>query len=478
MGSVIQAKPSGISVVFVDVCNQIMLQCKAYVRLVHSFDTHIISQDRVGSMDQDTRHRESQRDTTDRTTVESSRAQRMPNRQRDLSSRFRGTRVTASAYLENLLQTVTSTINQRNHLTAPIATTGPIYDRCLSLVHALGDPDNPEHIRAAEELVNLGPTALPALVQALHPDGQWLTAYRAAEVLGEIGDRRAAQPLIEALNHPNSNVRWSAVRALSLIGNTRALFALRRVARGDRSKTSWGESVAGVAQSAVDQMQNNNLVVKSLELVKTAVSTVVLLLALYLAWTVFNRVQGEVSTVGIEPTVTMGTEEVPATDAQGEEAVVDATATIEPTTAPAATVNGVILTAGNVRSVPAVGDNVIGEVSVDDEIIFVATTPDRTWFKIVLGSKRSATSSIGSGDGSGWINEILVDPPSAELPIEDMLMPTRPPAATAIPTPEAEAPTPEAEATAEPTPATDAGGDAGTEPTVDPLLPPTETPVP
>ena len=449
-----------------------MLQCKAYVRLVHSFDTHIISQDRVGSMDQDTRHRESQRDTTDRTTVDSSRAQRMPNRQRDLSSRFRGTRVTASAYLENLLQSVTSTINQRNHLTAPIATTGPLYDRCIGLVQALGDPDKPDHVRAAEELVHLGPAALPALIQALHPDGQWLAAYRAAEVLGEIGDRRAAQPLIEALKHPNSNVRWSAVRALSFIGNTRALFALRRVARSDRSKTSWGESVAGVAQSAVDQMQNNNLVVKSLELVKTAVSTVVLLLALYLAWNVFQRVQGEVSAVGIEPTATISSEEVPATGTQdqGTDAGVEATATPEPTAAPAVTVNGVILTAGNVRSVPAVGDNVIGEVSVDDEIIFVATTPDRTWFKILLGAKRSATSSIGSGDGSGWINEILVDPPSAELPIEDMLMPTRPPAATAIPTPEAEA-------TPEPTPA-DAGGDAGTEPTVDPLLPPTETPVP
>lgn len=447
-----------------------MLQCKAYVRLVHSFDTHIISQDRVGSMDQDTRHREPQRDTTDRTTVENSRAQRMPNRQRDLSSRFRGTRVTANAYLENLLQTITTTIKQRNHLTAPIATTGPLYDRCISLVHALGDPDNPEHVRAAEELVNLGSTALPALVQALHPDGQWLTAYRAAEVLGEIGDRRAAQPLIEALNHPNSNVRWSAVRALSLIGNTRALFALRRVARSDRSKTSWGESIAGVAQSAVDQMQNNNLVVRSLELVKTAVSTVVLLLALYLAWNVFERVQGEVSAVGIEPTATLGTDEVPAANTQGEEPVVDDTATPEPTTAPSVTVNGVILTAGNVRAVPAVGDNVIGEVSVDDEIIFIATTPDRTWFKILLGAKRSATSSIGSGDGSGWINEVLVDPPSAELPIEDMLMPTRPPAATATPTPEAVA-------TAEPTP-TITGGDAGTEPTVDPLLPPTETPVP
>ncbi len=448
-----------------------MLQCNAYVRLVHSFDTHSISQDRVGSMDQDTRHRESQRDTTDRTTVESSRAHRMPNRQRDLSSRFRGTRVTASAYLENLLQNVTSTINQRNHLTAPIATTGPLYDRCLSLVQALGDPDNPEHIRAAEELVNLGPTALPALVQALHPDGQWLTAYRAAEVLGEIGDRRAAQPLIEALNHPNSNVRWSAVRALSFIGNTRALFALRRVARNDRSKTSWGESIAGVAQSAVDQMQHNNLVVKSMELVKTAVSTVVLLLALYLAWNVFQRVQGEVSSVGIEPTATVSSEEVPATNTEGDDVVVDVTATPEATTAPAAIVNGVILTAGNVRSVPAVGDNKIGDVSVDDEIIFVATTPDRTWFKIMLGAKRSATSSIGSSDGSGWINEILVDPPSAELPIEDMLMPTRPPAATATLTPATEA-------TAEPTPADATGGDTGTEPTVDPLLPPTETPVP
>ena len=425
-------------------------------------------------MDQDTRQRDPQRPTSERPTVDSPRNPSSRGRQRDFSSRVRGTRLTASAYLENLLQSVTASVNQRNNQTAPIATTGPIFDRCMSLVHALGDPDNPEHIHAAEELVGLGPVALPALIQSLHPDGQWLTAYRAAEVLGEIGDRRAAPALIEALNHPNSNVRWSAVRALSLIGSTRALFALRRVARADRSKTSWGESIAGVAQSAVDQMQSNNLIVKSMELVKTAVSTVVLLLALYLAWSVFQRVQGEVSTVGLQPTSTVVSDEaglVPGEDIGTPPE--EATATPEPTSEPAALVTGVIIQAGNVRAEPAVGNNVVGEVSVEDEIIFLATTPDRTWFKIILGAKRSATSSIGSSDGAGWINEILVDKPEADLPIEDMLMPTRPPAATATPEPTA---APEAD----PAEGTDTTGEdtAAVEPTVDPLLPPTETPVP
>ena len=54
---------------------------------------------------------------------------------------------------------------------------------------------------------------VPALNEALNPHRPWLSAYRAAEALGQIGDGRAAGPLLDALRHPNSNVRWSAVRA-------------------------------------------------------------------------------------------------------------------------------------------------------------------------------------------------------------------------------------------------------------------------
>ncbi len=420
-------------------------------------------------MDQDTRPRDPRRGTTDRANAETSQSTQLRIRQRDLLKN-RTTRASANSYLDKLLQTVTTTVSGYGQ-TAPIATSGVIYDRCITLVQSLGDPDSPAHIHAPEELVSLGAAALPALFNALNPDGPWLIAYRAAEILGEIGDRRAAQPLINALNHPNSNVRWSVVRSLSVVGNTRALFALRKIARDDRSKTTWGESIAGVAQSAIDQMQGSNLFVKAMDILKTAVSTVVLLLALVLAWNVLERVRSEVSTIGVKPTATATTiadgaliPEPQSTPTPNNEA---------PTPNVAQTVTGIIINPGNVRSQPAIqASNVVGQVVDNDEIIYLATTPDRTWFKIKLGAKRSATSSISSSDGAGWINQSLVTAPDTALPIEDIQLPTRMPAMTTTPAPttsveQTSAPGAET-ATVAPAPKTTA--------TIDPLLPATPTP--
>ncbi len=416
-------------------------------------------------MDQDTRPRDPRRGTTDRANAETSQSTQLRIRQRDLLKN-RTTRASASSYLDKLLQTVTTTVSGYGQ-TAPIATSGVVYDRCITLVQSLGDPDSPAHIHAPEELVSLGAAALPALFNALNPDGPWLIAYRAAEILGEIGDRRAAQPLIDALSHPNSNVRWSVVRSLSVVGNTRALFALRKIARDDRSKTTWGESIAGVAQSAIDQMQGSNLFVKAMDILKTAVSTVVLLLALVLAWNVLERVRSEVSTIGVKPTATTTTSEDGAIIPEPQ--ITPTADTVVPTPGVAQTVTGMIINPGNVRSQPAIQtNNVVGQVVDGDEIIYLATTPDRTWFKIALGAKRSATSSISSSDGAGWINQSLVSAPDTALPIEDIQLPTRIPAMTTTPEP-----TTVAESTVAPIVET---ATLEVAPTVDPLLPATPTP--
>jgi hypothetical protein len=425
-------------------------------------------------MDQDTRPRDPRRGTTDRANAETSQSTQLRTRQRDLLKN-RTTRASANSYLDKLLQTVTASVGG-NGQTAPIATSGVVYDRCVTLVQSLGDPDSPAHIHAPEELVSLGAAALPALFNALNPEGPWLIAYRAAEILGEIGDRRAAQPLINALSHPNSNVRWSVVRSLSVVGNTRALFALRKIARDDRSKTTWGESIAGVAQSAIDQMQGSNLFVKAMDILKTAISTVVLLLALVLAWNVLERVRNEVSTIGVQPTTTATTTADGVINPEPE--ITPTIDTMAPTPGIAQTVTGVIINPGNVRSQPAIQtNNVVGQVVENDEILYLATTPDRTWFKIKLGAQRAATSSISSSDGTGWINQSLVSPPDTALPIQDMQLPTRIPAMTT--TPEA---TPATEATpvAEATPAAEATATVEAAPpptaTIDPLLPATPTP--
>lgn len=414
-------------------------------------------------MDQDTRPRDPRRGTTDRANAETSQSTQLRIRQRDLLKN-RTTRASANSYLDKLLQTVSTSVGG-NGQTAPIATSGVVYDRCVTLVQSLGDPDSPAHLHAPEELVSLGAAALPALFNALNPEGPWLIAYRAAEILGEIGDRRASQPLINALNHPNSNVRWSVVRSLSVVGNTRALFALRKIARDDRSKTTWGESIAGVAQSAIDQMQGSNLFVKAMDILKTAISTVVLLLALVLAWNVLERVRNEVSTIGIQPTATATTTADGVINPEPEITPTIDTA-VAPTPGVAQTVTGVVINPGNVRSQPAIQtNNVVGQVVENDEIIYLATTPDRTWFKIKLGAQRSATSSISSSDGSGWINQSLVSAPDTALPIEDIQLPTRIPAMST--TPEA-TPATEATATVETAPPATA--------TIDPLLPATPTP--
>ena len=221
-------------------------------------------------------------------------------------------------------------------------------------------------------------------------------------------------------------------------------------------------------------MQTVNITVKVVELLKTAVSTIILLLALVLAYNVFDRVRGEISTVGVDtaPSPTVISDEVVAPPTDNTEP----TATVIATQSALADIPGIIINPGNVRSQPAIqANNVVGQVVIDDEIFYLATTPDRSWFKIKLGSKRSATSSIGSPDGSGWINMALVEAPAVELPIEDMQIPTRVPAKTATPEPEPTA-TPDPAATAEGTPeATAEGGVVATE---IPPLPPEESPTP
>ena len=117
---------------------------------------------------------------------------------------------------------------------------GPPREQILALVEALGDSAHPSHATAVDELVAIGQPAVPALCEALAPGKPWLTIYRAAEAAGRIGDGRATGALIQALNHPNSNVRWSAVRALTQIGDMRAVLELRRVAQGDHVRTTGG----------------------------------------------------------------------------------------------------------------------------------------------------------------------------------------------------------------------------------------------
>jgi hypothetical protein len=311
-------------------------------------------------------------------------------------------------------------------------------ERINSLIAALGDPSHPMHHQAVDDLMSIGAPAVPALNDALNPNRPWLTAYRAAEALGQIGDGRAAGPLLDALHHPNSNVRWSAVRALAVVGDARALLELRRVARDDQGKTSWGESVGGAAQSVLDQMQSRNMLLRGADLIKTAVACVLMLVALILAWSVVNTLRAELRQVGRETVSAEVAEQIatPAPTLESDEVLAQETAVPEPTTTPAVVpsnvITGTVLVTGNVRALPTTRGARIGGVTQNDEVIFLAATPDRNWYKVQLGERHATASQINSDDGTGWVNGSLLSEPEGDLPIEQ---PEEPAPENSTPTP-------------------------------------------
>ncbi|MCS6882899.1 MAG: SH3 domain-containing protein [Oscillochloridaceae bacterium] len=313
-----------------------------------------------------------------------------------------------------------------------------------ALIHALGDTSHPLHTVAVDELAAIGAPAIPALGAAMAPNQPWLTIYRAAEAAGRIGDARAVGPLVQALNHPNSNVRWSAVRALSQIGDVRALWELRRVAQTDQGRTSWGEPVADTARSALDEIRRRSVWGQGLELIKTAVVAVLMIFSLVLAFSVVSALRDELAGFG---RIIPGQTQIPqltlptvaptsisaAPTAAPVQAPVGAAPTVEPilapTTASIATdvLTGTVRQDANVRPFPGTNNQPIGRVTFGDEIIFIGRSPNSQWYLIRLGSRHSPGSAINSPDGAGWVNQALVSPPLGDVPVRE-------PEATPMPT--------------------------------------------
>lgn len=81
---------------------------------------------------------------------------------------------------------------------------------------------------AATALINLGRLAVEPLIAALKDPNGELRAI-SAELLGEIGDKRALESLIKVLKDKEFNVRKNAAAALGKIGDERAIEALLKV---------------------------------------------------------------------------------------------------------------------------------------------------------------------------------------------------------------------------------------------------------
>ncbi len=328
----------------------------------------------------------------------------------------------------------------------------PPRERIDDLLVALGDAQHPYHAGAIDELTAIGPAAVPALNSAIGPSQPWLGVYRAAETAGRIGDGRASTALISALRHPNSNVRWSVVRALTQVGDVRAALELRRVAANDQGRTSWGESVAGAAQSALDQLRRRSVWGQSIELVKTALTAVFMILALTLAFSVVQTLRGELDGFGLVipgqtqiPQFTLPTTEptlgptarpmsaaapalAPTADAADAADGTDAPVSGE-TPVSVGPLVGTVQQVANVRPLPNTDNEPIGRVSQGDEVRILARSPNGQWLRIELGERRAGASAINNpdGSGSGWINQALVSVPAGEIPVEDPAAPSTSP---------------------------------------------------
>lgn len=334
------------------------------------------------------------------------------------------------AGLERLTRRLPTTRPRRPRRPRPYRSNRPPPPRehLAALIAALGDAGHPLHAGAVDELVEIGPPAVPLLCEALDPNQPWLSAYRAADAVGRIGDGRAAGPLLQALRHPNSNVRWSAVRALTQVGDMRAVIELRRVAQGDQGRTSWGEPVAGAAQSALDQLSQRSVWGQSLELIKTAITSVLMILALTLAFSVVSTLRGELDSFGL---VIPGQTRIPqftlptaaptpprAAPLLAPTAPLQATPVITATS----TITGTVIQIGNVRPLPGTNNEPIGRVNQGDEVIFLAQSPNGQWFLVRLGAQRADSTAINNPDGSetGWISQAVVTQPTEDLPVQEV----------------------------------------------------------
>ncbi len=289
----------------------------------------------------------------------------------------------------------------------------------------LGNADHPDHRRAVEILTRLGPQALSALLEAL-ASSNWVLRYRAAEVLGRMEAREAVKPLCQLLlQDPNTNVRWGAAVALGRIGDRRAALALRRAARSDWARTSWGEPVADAAAGALGQLRRGLGVPPVLPWsflpprawIASALGVLLGLgLSAALIWFGWQLLMGTPPSLGLAPTPTPTAAPTPTPQPTATSTPVPSpTPTTTPTPEPVQLAR-VTAQAANVRSGPGTENEKVGLV-VEGDLLEVLGE-EEGWYRI----RPHELSEDSTLEGEGWIFGELVE-----------LLPTPTPAATATP---------------------------------------------
>jgi HEAT repeat protein len=105
---------------------------------------------------------------------------------------------------------------------------------CLPILEEAVRNDEDADLRngAMEALVAFGEMAVPHLTKLLTDSNEEVRNFSAV-MLGDIGNPKAVEPLINALKDPEANVRHGAAEALGKIGDLRAVNPLREMGNGD-----------------------------------------------------------------------------------------------------------------------------------------------------------------------------------------------------------------------------------------------------
>lgn len=102
-----------------------------------------------------------------------------------------------------------------------------------ALIMALGEEDNAGLRNSATEvLVKIGVPAVPGLLDVLK-DGDKDERKIAADILGDVADQRALEPLLATLKDPDENVRAAAAESLGMLGDSSVTEQLVEALRDD-----------------------------------------------------------------------------------------------------------------------------------------------------------------------------------------------------------------------------------------------------
>lgn len=115
-----------------------------------------------------------------------------------------------------------------------------------------------------------GEDAVRSLISLVRdPNEDLIARARAALMLGKLGDQRAVDPLIEALDAPGHQARVNAAQSLGKLGNKRAIPPLLRIVQTEQDtfrdaardallRLGWENDAAGLP-SLAEQMEQGTV---------------------------------------------------------------------------------------------------------------------------------------------------------------------------------------------------------------------------